>query len=225
MGDPKKSRKLYTAPIEPFDTARTLEELSYVGKYGLKNKTEFWRHRSQLRNYRKMVRWLKTVSEIRRKLVFSEITTKLYKLGIIPSKDSTFDEVLGTTVDSFLDRRLQTVVFKKGMAKTIYEARQLITHGHIIVNGQRMNSPSYLVHRDEEPKLGWYYKSPFLNRAPQTPSVPKKKLESPQEDFRGRGGRGGGFRQGPGRSESRPGMKGRPGSPTPAPAANKGAPK
>jgi len=54
----------------------------------------------------------------------------------------------GNTGENFLillERRLDNLVFRLGLARTRRQARQLVTHGHITVNGQRVNIPSYLV--------------------------------------------------------------------------------
>ncbi|QLH53063.1 MAG: 30S ribosomal protein S4 [Candidatus Kapaibacterium sp.] len=45
----------------------------------------------------------------------------------------------------YLESRLDALVYRAGLAPTIYAARQLVTHGHILVNGRRVNVPSYLV--------------------------------------------------------------------------------
>lgn len=44
-----------------------------------------------------------------------------------------------------LERRLDNVVYKSGLAATIWAARQLVVHGHIFVNGERLDLPSYLL--------------------------------------------------------------------------------
>ena len=44
-----------------------------------------------------------------------------------------------------LETRLDAVVYRAGLARTIYMARQLVGHGHITVNGKRVNIPSYQV--------------------------------------------------------------------------------
>ena len=51
----------------------------------------------------------------------------------------------GENLLTMLERRLDNVVFRMGFAKTRREARQLATHGHFTVNGQRVDIPSYLV--------------------------------------------------------------------------------
>ena len=51
----------------------------------------------------------------------------------------------GEVLLSMLERRLDNVVFRLGLANTRREARQLVSHGHFTVNGQRVDIPSYLV--------------------------------------------------------------------------------
>ena len=63
-----------------------------------------------------------------------------------------------------LERRLQTIVWKKGLARTIYQARQLIVHGHIAIAGRRVTSPGYLVSREEEDRIDYAPGSPFKER-------------------------------------------------------------
>ncbi|OYT41525.1 MAG: 30S ribosomal protein S4 [Candidatus Aenigmarchaeota archaeon ex4484_224] len=72
---------------------------------------------------------------------------------MLPTKNSTLDDVLGLTVRDILERRLQTIVYRKGLANTPKHARQLIVHGHVYINGRRIVWPSYLVPRDEEDKI------------------------------------------------------------------------
>jgi small subunit ribosomal protein S4 len=52
----------------------------------------------------------------------------------------------GDKLLELLERRLDNVVFRAGLAATIPAARQLVSHGHITVNGRRVNIPSYRVH-------------------------------------------------------------------------------
>ena len=51
----------------------------------------------------------------------------------------------GGNLLTLIERRLDNVVYRLGFAKTRREARQLTTHGHFTVNGQRVDIPSYLV--------------------------------------------------------------------------------
>lgn len=152
MGDPKRQRKKYETPKQPWRSDRLLEELKLVGEYGLRNKRELWRAASILRKYRKIARSLFVLTEEERAKKESVLINTLYKLGILPEK-STADDVLRLTVRDILERRLQTIVFRLGLAKTIHHARQLITHRHIAVGDRVVSAPSYLVKRGEEDKI------------------------------------------------------------------------
>ncbi len=55
----------------------------------------------------------------------------------------------GEALMSLLERRLDNVVYKLGFAPSHKAARIAITHGHIYVNGRRLNRPSYLVHQGD----------------------------------------------------------------------------
>jgi small subunit ribosomal protein S4 len=52
-------------------------------------------------------------------------------------------------------------VFEKGFAKTIYQARQFVVHGHIQVRGKKINAPSYIVKKEEEDMIGYTPSSPL----------------------------------------------------------------
>lgn len=152
MGDPKRQRKKYETPKQPWRSDRLLEELKLVGEYGLRNKRELWRATSILRKYRKIARSLFVLTEEERVKKESILINTLYKLGILP-ENSTADDVLRLTVRDILERRLQTIVFRLGIAKTIHHARQLITHRHIAIGDKVVSAPSYLVRRGEEDKI------------------------------------------------------------------------
>ena len=66
-------------------------------------------------------------------------------------------------INNSLDRRLQTLVFKKGFSKTAEQARQFITHGHIAIKGNKINVPGYLVTGDEENDIEFLKNSSLSN--------------------------------------------------------------
>jgi small subunit ribosomal protein S4 len=162
MGDPKKQKKKYEAPRFPWRTDVLQEELKLLGQYGLRNKHELWRHETMLSKFRGIARSLIGKSSEERRKMEQELLTKLKKLGIL-HETAVLDDVLDLSIEDILERRLQTIVFRKGLAKTIYQARQLITHGHISIKKRRVTVPSYLVTRDEEPQITYTYKSPLAN--------------------------------------------------------------
>jgi small subunit ribosomal protein S4 len=91
-----------------------------------------------------------------------ELLTSLKKLGVL-NETAVLDDVLDLTIEDILERRLQTIVFRKGLTKTIHQARQLATHGHITIGKQRVTVPSYLVTRDEENQVTYSSQSPLAN--------------------------------------------------------------
>jgi small subunit ribosomal protein S4 len=98
----------------------------------------------------------------RRSIMEKQLLGRLRRLGIL-SRNVALDNVLDMSVEDILERRLQTLVFRKGLTKSIYQAREFITHGHIAINERRISSPGYLVLKDEESKLDYYSKSPISN--------------------------------------------------------------
>jgi len=160
MGDPKKPRKKWERPGHPWIKARLEEEMRLMGEYGLRNKRELWRAQSLLRRIRARARSLLALPPDVRAREEEVLVNKLYRMGLLKSDKASLDDILGITISDVLERRLQTIVYRKGLAKTIHMARQLIVHGHIAIAGRRVTSPGHLVSRDEEELVGFY-------RAPQ----------------------------------------------------------
>jgi len=162
MGDPKKQRKKYDTPRFPWQIDTLEAELKLLGQYGLRNKREIWRHKTLLSKYRGIGRSLLGMSVVERRIQEKQILDKLHRLGILPDA-AALDDVLDLKLEDILGRRLQTLVFQRGLAKSIQQSRQLITHGHIAIEGRRVSSPSYLVLKDEETKITYTPKSPLTN--------------------------------------------------------------
>jgi len=66
----------------------------------------------------------------------------------IKKKGNTTENLIG-----FLERRLDTVIYRAKFATTVFSARQLINHGHIKVNSKKVNIPSYLVSEEDTIEL------------------------------------------------------------------------
>lgn len=160
MGDPKKPKKKYESPRRPWRSDILKSELILLGQYGLRNKRELWRAKTLLSKIRAMARSLLSMPTDERAKLEAQLLGKLKRLGILP-EGAVLDNVLDVTVENILERRLQTIVFRKGLAKTPHQARQLIVHGHITVNGRRVYSPSYLIERDEEGTIAYAPTSPL----------------------------------------------------------------
>jgi len=168
MGDPKKPRKKWEGPKHPWILENLEQELGLIGRYGLRNKRELWIARSFLRRMRSKARTLLALPPREREIRGRPLIEKLYQLGLLPSPQATLDDILSLTVENVLERRLQTIVYNKGLAKSIHHARQLIVHGHVAINGRRVRSPGHLVTREEEASLAYYPLSPYVQEAPAT---------------------------------------------------------
>ncbi len=162
MGDIKRNRKKYSTPLKPWEKERINEELKIIGKFGLRNKKEIWKLNYKLSNFRRRARQLLTLSEEDRKEAQKDINTKLYNLGLT-SLDVNLDQILDLNIEDLMQRRLQTIVYNKGLSKSIYQARQLIVHGHIAINDRRVNSPGRLVLRKDEGSISYFQNSPIKN--------------------------------------------------------------
>lgn len=162
MGDPRRLKKKFKKPAHPFQKDRIMEELEFLGKYGLRNKREFWKSRTMLGKWRNLARQSRTLTKEQAVEVQNTLINKLKRLGIL-GPEAEFEDVLLLSVEDVLKRRLQTLVYEKGLAKTIYEARQKIVHNHIQVGKKRINSPSYLVKKEEEDLITFAPSSPFIS--------------------------------------------------------------
>ncbi len=164
MGDPKKQRKKYETPRFRWRKDILQEELKLIGQYGLRNKHELWRHKTMLSKTRGIARSLigKTLEE--RTKMENELLMRLKKLGIL-AETSVLDNVLDLSIEDLLERRLQTIVFRKGLARTIFQARQLITHGHITIGNRRVTVPSYTVAKAEEDQVMYSPQSAIVKEA------------------------------------------------------------
>lgn len=189
MGDPKRQRKKYEAPRYPWSRDRIEAELKLLGEYGLRNKHELQRHRATISKYRTMARELlvKTLEE--RAETEEQLLGKLNRLGLVQD-GARIDDVFGLTVEDILERRLQTLVLRQGLAKTPQQARQLITHRHVHVGGRTVTIPSYTVPRDEEPTIGYAPTSPLAiadHPLRRMVTETEKRIKAPEERSKYRG--------------------------------------
>ena len=146
MGDIKRKQKLFSRPKKLYDRARMDEENVLVKRYGLKNKREIWKAKTAVSKLRRRAKGLigKDIEEQR------SFFDKLTKQGFVVQDIS---DVLALTEENLFERRLQTVLFKKGIANTVKQARQLIVHKNVLVDGNVVNVPSFIVTRELEGKI------------------------------------------------------------------------
>ena len=167
MGYPGKNHKQYATPKRRFEKTRLEDEKKLLIDYGLRNKRELWKAQSVLRKYRSAARELVAlrsaglnVDEYQKKK--DQLTNHLYRYGLV-GEGADLGDILALKVEQQLDRRLQTLVQRKGLARSPKQARQFITHGHIAIAGRRVTVPGYRVERAEEAEIAYYGPSPFTN--------------------------------------------------------------
>uniref|UniRef100_A0A2R9CGW1 Small ribosomal subunit protein uS4 n=1 Tax=Pan paniscus TaxID=9597 RepID=A0A2R9CGW1_PANPA len=109
-------RKTYVTPRRPFE-----KSLKLIGEYGVK---------FTLANIRKAARDLLTLDEKDPRRLFegNVLLRRLLRTGVLDEGKTKLDYILGLKIEDFLERRLQTQVFKLGLAKSIHHARVLIRH-------------------------------------------------------------------------------------------------
>ncbi|MFX1529191.1 MAG: 30S ribosomal protein S4, partial [Promethearchaeota archaeon] len=83
MGDPRRLKKKFRKPKHPYNKERILEELEFLGKFGLRNKREFWKMRTMLGNWRKIARETRTLSKEQAAEAQKELIKKLNRLGVL----------------------------------------------------------------------------------------------------------------------------------------------
>ena len=142
----RRFRRRFKRPKRPYDNDQLEEGKTLKKTYGLRRKKEIWIAQNIVRGFRQRARELTAVHDPEQEKV---LLTRLAKLGLL-ADDSTLDDVLGLTVEHVLDRRLQTLVMKKGFAKTPLQSRQSIVHGQVSIGIHAITFPSYLVPVKEE---------------------------------------------------------------------------
>lgn len=86
---------------------------------------------------------------------------RLKRYGVLTDEENSLDDILKLTTQIFMERRLQTKVFKLNLAKSIHHARVLIRQRHIRVGKQLVNVPSFLVRTDSEKHIDLAVDSPY----------------------------------------------------------------
>ncbi|ODQ82183.1 hypothetical protein BABINDRAFT_163997 [Babjeviella inositovora NRRL Y-12698] len=160
---PKTYSKTYSVPKRPYESARLDAELKLAGEYGLKNKREIYRIGFQLSKIRRAARDLLTRDEKDPKRLFegNALIRRLVRVGVLTEDKMKLDYVLALKIEDFLERRLQTQVFKLGLARSIHHARVLISQRHITVGKQIVSIPSFMVRLDSQKHVDFAGNSPY----------------------------------------------------------------
>jgi len=187
MGDPRKLRNKYERPKKLWDSDRLAKEKGLKTEYGLRCMRELWRSTAELKKYRREARRLLSIPDEDRKDDAKKNLRKLARLGIL-KEGSVLDDVLSLEVRTVLERRLQTIVLRKGLARSMPQSRQLITHGFIAIHGRKVTRPGFVVSLDDEASLAYARPIDLSVPAPDeekpgaaAPAAPEAKAEAKEE--------------------------------------------
>ncbi|HLH85446.1 MAG TPA: 30S ribosomal protein S4 [Thermoplasmataceae archaeon] len=185
MGDPKFPHKTYSTPRHPWEKERIESERQLLIKYGLKNKRELWKALAVLGSFRSQARELQArmrSQDPQAARQFQNLIARLNRLNIL-GPGASLDDVLSLTIDDVLSRRFQTVVYRRNLARTMKQARQMITHGHITMGGRRVTIPGVLVEGSLEDTIAYSEASPVASELhPIRQSLASQKEETVSSD-------------------------------------------
>jgi small subunit ribosomal protein S4 len=154
MGDIKRFKKKYTTPMHPWNATRIELEREIKRKYGVANKAEIWKMESKLSAFKDQAKRLLTRTDAQAAKEREQMKSRMTALGLVKATGG-IDDILGLQLRDIMNRRLQTLVLRKRLARSVKHARQLIVHEHITVGGKKITSPSYLVPVTEESSIGY----------------------------------------------------------------------
>jgi small subunit ribosomal protein S4 len=180
MGDPRKLRNKFARPKKLWDVDRVAHDKGLRIEYGLKNTSELWRAAAELKKYRREARRLQALPEEDRKADSEKILKKLARMGVL-KKGNDVADVLALDVKVILERRLQTIVQRKGLARTMKQSRQLITHGFVSMNGRRVTRPGVMVNLEEESSIRYTKPIDISVRPEEDDEPPKEEAPAPKE--------------------------------------------
>jgi len=178
LGDPRKARKTYSRPRSPWRADQLAQELYLLGTFGLRNKRELWKAQTRLSSVRKQARTLLAATAAVRAREERKLLTSLHRQGLVV-EGAALDDILNLTVEDVLSRRLQSLVFKKGLAISPLHARQLVVHGHVVIGDRSITIPGYLVRTNEEGSIKLTgLKAPEAPAAASPAPAPEQKAEA-----------------------------------------------
>jgi len=177
-----RQKAKFETPHRPWVAEAIEREREVINEYGLRRKKEIWRAEAILREWRGRARELAAQRNPEQERI---LLTKLNKLGLIGER-ANLDDVLGLEIRNLLERRLQTIIFRKGFAHSAKQARQFVTHGHVAIGGVKMVWPSMIVPVELEGEINFYERSKvkawlMASKAKQVEKE-KAKIEAPKAE-------------------------------------------
>lgn len=163
MGIVKKQRKKRVFHKKRWDKATIELEKELVRDYGIRRKREIRKFELILKKIKEQAKTFNKQRMTEDDLEVREFLTGLIEDGFLKVENPKIDDVLDISLRDILDRRLTSIVYKKKLARTPRQARQFIVHGHVAINGKKVDTPNLLVPVALEDKIDYFEKSPLAN--------------------------------------------------------------
>lgn len=164
----KRKHKKYSKPKKSFDKPRIEEEVGIKEEFGLKKKREIWKAEAKVKKMREKAKNLISADSEKQERLFENLRKSGFNVKSI-------SDILSLNKRDFLKRRLQTILVEKNLAKTTKAARQLIVHKKVVVGGNVISVPSYIVPVELENKI-----SLKIKRKPVQEKTEEVKAENEQ---------------------------------------------
>jgi len=177
MGSPRKLRSAVRRPLRPFDRVRLEYEAGLKKEYGFKRKREIWKLQEYFKNLKRRARnILATHDKNEEKILMAKLSR--YGLG---NGNFSLDDVLNLSLENVCERRLQTILLRKGLASTNNQARQLVTHRKILIGDTIVDMPNYLVDVEQEKKIKIREKKPKAKKEETKVEAPVTEEKTQEE--------------------------------------------
>ena len=134
--------------------------LFWTPKYDIRKRRKTpWQHGWTIQRLSEYGKLLRNKQTLKRMYLLSEKQFRRYVVDIAwkLSKNKGIDH--DKAILQTLERRLDVIILRAGLAKTIMQARQMVNHGHFLLNGKKHNIPSYLVKKGDIIELKDKYKT------------------------------------------------------------------
>ena len=160
--------------MHPWQMERLELERVLSTEYALGNKHELWKMNSTLKNFKDRAKKLIAARDKQSEKEKAQLIQRLQKMGLIQA-GAKLDDVLGLNLKDILERRFQSMVYRRGLSRSMKQARQFIVHQHVTLSGKKISSPSHIVLKDEETAIQFSQHSTLLNpEHPERVHIEKK---------------------------------------------------
>mmetsp|Transcript_24701 Transcript_24701/g.43908 ORF Transcript_24701/g.43908 Transcript_24701/m.43908 type:complete len:260 (+) Transcript_24701:1011-1790(+) len=153
----RRYKKVSNKPKNPFEKKRFENELKIINKYGLKSKVELWKYQLLIAKLKKITgKVLRTEIDYDPSVVVSKKYNLLwfcFKFNLLLESESGLEYVLRVSLEQLLERRIQFLIVRLGMATTCHEARIKLLHKRVMFKTQSIDKPSFLVRKSNEDKI------------------------------------------------------------------------